>query len=312
MYIDNEKEKIILRLRQDRRHDDLVAFLSGCEDYHWYFASPNNPMTQLSDTAFNHAVRLWLGIPLFDNSTGIINGQNCRKCGDQMEARGLHAFTCSHIVGPARRHTHDMVRDSLYYNFRNIPYTDFRVVREQNVQSFYGNAVRTNSNTNPVHQQPGRYNDSYDRGDLSIVHQDPLKSRIIDFVTVYPHPNPRTNPLNFTRKNYNFYANKAEERKVHQYQSRFDLQQCNNQNPAIGAGIDIYGAFGDHFDAVIKYVADISGNHEQWDKANFVRKCREYSQVALMRGNSDNITLWLRECCPQQPNWNAATNEDEI
>jgi len=61
-----------------------------------------------------------------------------------------------------------MVRDSLYYNFRNIPDTDFRVVREQNVQSFYGNAVRTNSNANPVHQQPGRYNDSYDRGDLSI------------------------------------------------------------------------------------------------------------------------------------------------
>ena len=42
---------------------------------------------------------------------------------------------------------------------------------------------------------------------------------------------------------------------------------------------------------------------DEWQRADLIRRYREYAQVALMRGNSDNLRLWMRECCPQLQSW---------
>ena len=76
------------------------------------------------------------------------------------------------------------------------------------------------------------------------------------------------------------------------------------QHPAMPAAIDIYGAFGEGFNEVIKYIVKTltprNNDHSREPPGHssaITRKLREYVQVALMRGNSANIQTWLRKCC---------------
>ena len=319
-FVQNKKDEIANSLRNAKQYKELTIFLSTCEDYHWFFSSPNNPMTQLNDTVFNHAVRLWLGIPQCDNSIGVMDGINCLKCGVPMDALGEHAFKCCKIIGPARRNTHDLIRDSSYYLTRQRNRGDganFRLLREQNISSFYRNTVTINRDHQPVHSNPGRENQSLDRSDMSIIHSDQTQSRMVDFVTVYPSI-PAQVPFqgkNITRQQYNIHANIAELKKQVKYQERFNLDDATLQSSVIGAGIDIYGAFGDQLQQLFKYLVhvtfgdNIDGRQQglsvgdEWQRADLIRRYREYAQVALMRGNSDNLRFWMRECCPQLQSW---------
>jgi hypothetical protein len=311
---ENSINKMIEHAHSNALPESITRIVSSTSNYHWFFASPEDPATQLNNTQWENSVCLWLGLPFANNS---ILDNNCKLCGQNMDIHGKHAFTCTGLVGSCRRQTHDNITLSLKNgairamgNKSHPNHGKLRVIIEPNLSTFYGHEnITIDEDADLIHSQRGSTTNNRDRGDIAFIDTtNNQNSRIIDVTTVFPTPTnaQRNDPRKIKLTSSYSFANEAEKRKATKYGKRFSINENADgpQHPAMPAAIDIYGAFGEGFNEVIKYIVKTltprNNDHSREPPGHssaITRKLREYVQVALMRGNSANIQTWLRKCC---------------